>query len=124
MIQLIKGTTANVILTLTEKQLISAPNYLFVFTNRTTNYDVKFILVNAKDLSLYKERFNKFSIKVDSYFSNKLNGQWSYSVYEQTSSQNTDVTGLNLLESGVMILSEAETIYTEYSPSDKFKIRQ
>jgi hypothetical protein len=123
-IQLIKGTTANVILTLTEKQLISAPNYLFVFTNRTTNYDVKFILVNAKDLSLYKERFNKFSIKVDSYFSNKLNGQWSYSVYEQTSSQNTDVTGLNLLESGVMILSEAETIYTEYSPSDKFKIRQ
>ena len=124
MIQLIKGTTANVILTLTEKQLIAAPNYLFVFTNRTTNYDVKFILVNAKDLSLYKERFNKFSIKVDSYFSNKLNGQWSYSVYEQTSSQNTDVTGLNLLESGVMILSEAETIYTEYSPSDKFKIRQ
>ena len=124
MIQLIKGTTANVILTLTEKQLIAAPNYLFVFTNRTTNYDVKFILVNAKDLSLYKERFNKFSIKVDSYFSNKLNGQWDYTVYEQTSSQNTDVTGLNLLESGVMILSEAETIYTEYSPSDKFKIRQ
>lgn len=124
MIQLIKGTTANVILTLTEKQLIAAPNYLFVFTNRTTNYDVKFILVNAKDLSLYKERFNKFSIKVDSYFSNKLNGQWDYSIYEQTSTQNTDVTGLNLLESGIMILSEAETIYTEYSPSDKFKIRQ
>ena len=124
MIQLIKGTTANVILTLTEKQLIVAPNYLFVFTNRTTNYDVKFILLNAKDLSLYKERFNKFSIKVDSYFSNKLNGQYDYSIYEQTSSQNTDVTGLNLLESGVMILSEPETIYTEYSPSDKFKIRQ
>jgi len=123
-IQLIKGTTANVILTLTEKQLLSAPNYLFVFTNRTTNYDVKFILNNAKDLSLFKERFNKFSIKVDSYFSTKLNGQWGYSVYEQTSTQNTDVTGLNLLESGVMILSEPETIYTEYSPSDKFKIRQ
>jgi hypothetical protein len=123
-IQLTKGTTANVILTLTEKQLIAAPNYLFVFTNRTTNYDVKFILVNAKDLSLYKERFNKFSIKVDSYFSNKLNGQWDYFVYEQTSSQNTDVTGLNLLESGVMILSEPETIYKEYSPDDKFKIRQ
>jgi hypothetical protein len=123
-IQLIKGTTANVILTLTEKQLIAAPNYLFVFTNRTTNYDVKFILTNAKDLSLFKERFNKFSIKVDSYFSTKLNGQWGYSVYEQTSTQNTDVTGLNLLESGVMILSEPETIYTEYSPSDKFKIRQ
>lgn len=124
MIQLIKGTTANVILTLTEKQLIAAPNYLFVFTNRTTNYDVKFILVNAKDLSLYKERFNKFSIKVDSYFSNKLNGQYDYSVYEQTSTQNTDITGLNLLESGVMILSEPETIYKEYSPDDKFKIRQ
>lgn len=124
MIQLIKGTTANVILTLTEKQLIAAPNYLFVFTNRTTNYDVKFILLNAKDLSLYKERFNKFSIKVDSFFSNKLNGQWDYSIYEQTSTQNTDITGLNLLESGVMILNEPETIYTEYKPSDKFKIRQ
>ena len=124
MIQLIKGTTANVILTLTEKQLISAPNYLFVFKNRTSDNEVKFVLTNAKDLSLYKDRFNKFSIKVDSYFATRLTGQWDYFVYEQTSSTNTDIGTLNLLESGVMVLNDSDTMYKEYVTSDKYKIRQ
>ena len=124
MIQLIKGTTANVILTLTEKQLISAPNYLFVFKNRTSDNEVKFVLTNAKDLSLYKDRFNKFSIKVDSYFATRLTGQWDYFVYEQTSSTNTDIATLNLLESGVMVLNDSDTMYKEYVTSDKYKIRQ
>lgn len=124
MIYLTKGTTANVILTLTEKQLLTAPNYLFVFNNRTSDSEVKFVLLNNKDTSLFKDRFNKFSIKVDSYFANRLNGQWGYSVYEQTSTQNTDIKGLNLLESGVMVLNQHETIYKEYETSDKYKIRQ
>lgn len=103
---------------------MTAPNYLFVFNNRTSESEVKFVLLNNKDTSLFKDRFNKFSIKVDSYFSNRLNGQWGYSVYEQTSTQNTDIKGLNLLESGVMVLNQPETIYKEYETSDKYKIRQ
>lgn len=103
---------------------MAAPNYLFIFTNRTSNYDVRFVLTNNKDISLYKERFNKFSIKVDSYFANKLTGQWDYDVYEQTSNNNTDPKGLNLLESGIMMLKDEEKIYKEYETSDKYKIRK
>lgn len=124
MIQLTKGQTQFVYLTLTEKQTISSPNYLFTFKNRSTNTEVKFVLLYASDLSLYKERYNKFSIKVDKYFSSKPRGQWTYSIYEQTSASNTDVTGLTLLESGIMWLNDAEEIFTEYQTKDTYKIRQ
>ena len=124
MIQLTKGQTQFVYLTLTEKQTIATPNYLFTFKNRSTNQEVKFVLLYAADVSLYKERYNKFSIKVDKYFSSKPRGQWTYSVYEQTSTSNTDETGLTLLESGIMWLNDAEEIYTEYQTKDTYKIRQ
>jgi hypothetical protein len=124
MIQLTKGATEFIYLTLTEKETIPTPNYLFVFKNRSTNNEVKFVLLYAADLSLYKERYNKFSIKVDKYFSSKPRGQYSYSVYEQTSTSNTDIAGLTLLESGVMWLNETENVYTEYQTNDTFKVRQ
>lgn len=124
MIQLTKGQTQFVYLTLTEKQTIASPNYLFTFKNRSTNQEVKFVLLYAADVSLFKERYNKFSIKVDKYFSSKPRGQWTYSVYEQTSTSNTDETGLTLLESGIMWLNDAEEIYTEYQTTDTYKIRQ
>ena len=124
MIQLTKGQTEYIYLTLTEKQTISSPNYLFTFKNRSTNTEVKFVLLFAADVSLFKERYNKFSIKVDKYFSSKPRGQWTYSVYEQTSTSNTDVTGLTLLESGIMWLNDAEEIFTEYQTKDTYKIRQ
>jgi hypothetical protein len=124
MIQLTKGVTQFIYLTLTEKQTLSTPNYLFVFKNRSTNTDVKFVLLNAADVSSHKERYNKFSIKVDKYFSSKPRGQYSYSVYEQTSTSNQDIAGLNELESGIMWLNEAEVVYTEYQTNDTFKVRQ
>lgn len=124
MIQLTKGQTQFVYLTLTEKQTISSPNYLFTFKNRSTNTEVKFVLLNNADTSLYKDRYNKFSIKVDKYFSSKPRGQWTYSIYQQTSTSNTDVTGLTLLESGIMWLNDAEEIFTEYQTKDTYKIRQ
>ncbi len=124
MIQLTKGQTEYVYLTLTEKQTIASPNYLFTFKNRSTNNEVKFVLLYAADVSLFKERYNKFSIKVDKYFSSKPRGQWTYEIYQQTSSSNTDVTGLTLLESGIMWLNDAEEIFTEYQTKDTYKIRQ
>ena len=124
MIQLTKGATEFIYLTLTEKETIPTPNYLFVFKNRSTNNEVKFVLLYAADVSLYKERYNKFSIKVDKYFSSKPKGQYTYSVYQQTSTSNTDITGLTLLESGIMWLNETENVYTEYQTNDTFKVRQ
>lgn len=124
MIILTKGQIQNVYFTLTEKQTISAPNYLFVFEQRSTNTEVKFVITNTKDLSLYKDRYNKFLLNVNQYFLNKLNGQYTYSVYQQTSATNTTTTGLTLLESGVMMLRDPEEIYTEYNTTDTYKIRQ
>ena len=124
MIQLTKGQTQNIILTLTEKQTLTNPNYLFVFENRSTNTDVKFVKINNTDISGYKERFNKFSIVVNSHFNTSLNGQYTYSVYEQASTSNLNPTGLNLLETGIMELSGTTISFTEYETTSTFTIRQ
>ena len=124
MIQLTKGQTQNIILTLTEKQTLTSPNYLFIFENRSTNTDVKFVKLNNTDISAYKERYNEFSIVVNSHFNTSLNGQYTYSVYEQASTSNLNPTGLNLLETGIMELSGTTISFTEYETTSTFTIRQ
>ena len=124
MIQLTKGQTQYIYLTLTEKQLLQSPNYLFVFTNRSSNQQVKFVKLNNTDVSQYKDRYNKFEIVVNTYFGSSLNGQWDHQVYEQTSPTNTNPAGLNLLESGIMMLNQSATIFTEYTTTDTYKIRE
>jgi hypothetical protein len=123
-IRLIKGQTQNIILTLTEKQLLTSPNYLFIFENRSTNTEIKFVRLNNTDISAYKERYNEFSIVVNTYFNTSLNGQYTYTIYEQTSTTNTDPTGLNLIESGIMELEGTTISFTEYETTSTFTIRQ
>ena len=124
MIRLIKGQTQSIILTLTEKQLLTNPNYLFVFTNRSANTEVKFVKLNATDISIFKDRYNEFSIVTNTNFGSSLNGQYVYEVYEQASTTNTNPTGLNLLETGIMELVGQAFSYTQYSTDDTYKIRQ
>ena len=124
MIHLTKGQTNSIILTLTEKQLLVNPNYLFVFTNRSSNLQVKFVQLNATDLSAYKDRYNEFSIVTNTYFGSSLNGQYVYNIYEQASTSNTNPTGLNLLETGILELDGTGISYTQYSTTDTYKIRQ
>jgi hypothetical protein len=124
MIRLTKGQTQNIILTLTEKQLLTNPNYLFVFTNRSANTEIKFVRLNNTDISQYKDRYNEFSIVTNTNFSTSLNGQYDYEVYEQTSTSNLNPSGLNLLESGIMELVGTPFEFTEYSTTDTYKIRQ
>ena len=124
MIRFTKGQTQNIILTLTEKQLLTNPNYLFVFTNRSANTEVKFVKLNATDLSLYKDRYNEFSIVTNTNFGSSLNGQYVYEIYEQASTSNTNPTGLNLLETGIMELVGTPFEFTEYSTTDTYTIRQ
>jgi hypothetical protein len=124
MIQLTKGVTQFMYLTLTEKELLTNPNYLFVFRSRSTNTEVKFVLLNNTDISLYKDRYNKFSLVTNTYFNTSLIGQYTYEIYEQASSSNTNPSGLNMLESGIMMLNQAATIFTSYTTTDTYKIRQ
>ena len=124
MIRLIKGQTQNIILTLTEKQLLTSPNYLFVFENRSTNTEIKFVRLNNTDISAYKERYNEFTIVVNSFFNTALNGQYTYTIYEQASTTNTNPTDLNLLESGIMELEGTTISFTEYETTSTFTIRQ
>ena len=124
MIRLTKGQTQNIILTLTEKQLLTNPNYLFVFTNRSANTVVKFVLLNNTDISQYKDRYNEFTIVTNTNFGSSLNGQYVYQVYEQTSTTNTNPAGLNLLETGIMELVGTPFEFTEYSTTDTYTIRQ
>ena len=124
MIHLTKGQTDSIILTLTEKQLLTNPNYLFVFTNRSSNLQVKFVQLNAADVSLYKDRYNEFNIVTNTYFGSSLNGQYVYNIYEQTSTSNTNPAGLNLLETGILELDGTGISYTQYSTTDTYKIRQ
>jgi|LakMenEpi03Aug12_release.lakeMendotaPanAssembly.Ray.scaffolds.fasta_scaffold1825104_1 hypothetical protein len=111
MLVLTKGITSNIVVTLTEKQLLTSPNYLFIFTGRTTNTEVKFVLLNAADISQYKQRYNKFNIS-NTLFSTAKVEQYIYNIYEQTSTSNTNPIGLNLLETGIMDLKQSATIFT------------
>ena len=112
MIVLTKGVTSNIIVTLTEKQLLTNPNYLFIFRGRTTDTEVKFVLLNNADVSPSKTRYNKFSLSNTLFTSAKIQ-QYTYNVYEQTSTTNLDPSGLNLLETGIMDLKESVTVFTE-----------
>ncbi len=109
---------------MTEKQLLTSPNYLFIFENRSTNTDIKFVRLNNTDISAYKERYNEFTIVVNSFFNTALNGQYTYTIYEQTSTTNTNPTGLNLLETGIMELEDTTISFTEYETTSTFTIRQ
>jgi hypothetical protein len=124
MVYLTKGETNTMILTLTEKQLLTSPNYLFVFTNRSTNCEIKFVKLYATDLSLYKDRYNEFSITTNTYFKNELEGQYTYEVYEQASATNLIVTSLNKLETGIMWLVGSTMTYNQYTTTDTYTIRQ
>lgn len=125
MIHLTKGETNTMILTLTEKQTLTTPNYLFRFTNRTTYSEVVFVKTNASDTSEYKYRFNQFSINTSQYFSNQSSGEWLYYVYEQASATNKDYTkATGLLEQGIMRLNESTVFeYTQHEPENTYITR-
>jgi hypothetical protein len=125
MIQLTKGNTETIVLTLKEKQTLSAPNYLFRFVHRATNVEVKFVKLNGDDSSAHKDRFNQFSIAVNSYFGSKESGEWEYFIYEQASTTNTNpASATSLLEQGLMRLNDATTYtYTKYQTSNTFITR-
>jgi len=104
-------------------QTLTDPNYIFRFVNRSSNDEVKFLMLNNTDISLFKDRYNKFQIVTDTYFSSKNTGMYVYEIYEQ-SGTGLDITGLNMVESGIMFLTSPVSIYNSYQTIDTYKIRQ
>jgi len=105
MINLQFGTTANVYLTLSDSATLTAPNYLFIFTHRTSNEVTSFVKLYADNTSEFKDRYDLFSFDVDQLFDET--GEYYYEVYEQVSTSNTCKEDAGaLLESGIMRLSE------------------
>ena len=106
---LLQENTANiVVLTLTEKTTINAPTYLFRFVNKQTN--VEYVCIQT-DTSVFKSRYNKFTITTQNTTPNPLLGQlklslgdeYEYYIYAQISTTNLDYKLSNeMVESGIM----------------------
>ncbi len=123
MINLTKGNaTENITVTLNEKRTLITGYYLFVFTHFTTKDVVNKIFNFIEDDSPYQDRYNQFALPVSSLFDAKPIGQWIYRVYEQASSSNTNVAGLNEVEQGVMTLNPViEFEREQYNEPTTFK---
>ena len=112
-------TTNTLYLTLSEKIVLTSPNYL-----------VKFVCVSTKDeryawcsdTSSFPDRYNELSlvetnspvsgtnqIKLDTY------GSWDYFVYEYTGAAPTDETGLSEVEQGQATVTHTETTLNSYN---------
>jgi len=117
MIRLNLGSNV-VVLTLSEKITISSPNFLFEFINNQTQ--IKYYCISA-DLSLYPERYNKFTIVVKTTTPDPLVGEiniplgdeYTYNVYEQVSSTNLNPSGLTVVEIGLMTYDKVITSRVE-----------
>ena len=119
------GQSAWVVVTLKEKETLVGPNFLFRFVHRTSNLEVKFVLLQADNDSEYKDRFDRYYLDINLYFENKPIGEWEYYIYEQLSPTNTNVNlTTSMVESGIMNLkASTDFAYNEYNPNNNFIVR-
>lgn len=111
MLHITKNINSTLIFTGTEQCVLSNPYFLFIFTNTTTNEVVSYVGTNV---SSFTGRYDKVIIP-GSLFNSYDEGFWTYSIYEQASSSNTDPTGLNKVEEGYMFLKLTAFTPEEYS---------
>lgn len=120
MIRLVLGTNEKIDLTLSEKTTISNPTYLFEFIN---NQGFQKVYCICADTSLYKERYNRFSIVVKTSGAVALSGEinltlgdeYDYNVYAQSSTTNLDpALADEIVESGYMTYDKSMTSRAEY----------
>lgn len=123
-----KNSNNTLVLTLTEKSMLSSPTYLFRFTSDLTRESVLFI---ASNLSTQTQRFDKFLITETSGTTNLTSGVinlsptgfWKYEIYEQTSTSNLVVNSSCLLvETGKAKVVGTNTTHATYTtPTRKYK---
>jgi hypothetical protein len=116
------NTQSDTIVTLTESTTLTNPYYLFVFTNVSTKVQYKINVNSTSDASAYPDRFNEFAFNTVTLFATAQAGQFSYEVYEQSSSSNLDPSGLNMVECGKMLLQPATNLIKQgYAPTVTYK---
>lgn len=118
MIHASKNSTQFVYLTLTEKQTLTNPNYIFQFIQRTTKEQHKILI--TQDYSNYKYRYNKLELHIHQGFDTV--GEWLYYIYE-TNDNSTNIQGKNLLEQGIMILVDGNFSYTTRNSNTSYVTR-
>lgn len=103
MISIYKYSPNVVVLTLTEKCLLTSPYFLFELKSVQTKSYQYFI---PYDLSTETQRFNKFLIvETGSPTIRQTSltvGDYEYTIYEQASNTNLVPTGLNVVEVGYL----------------------
>lgn len=102
MLTLQKGISQQIIFTGTELAVLTNPYFLFVCINNNTENIVKFVATNTSTT----KRFDKSSITVNTYFTDEDAGLWSYQIFEQASSSNTNQTNLSMVEEGYLQLDD------------------
>ena len=125
MINLTKEYIETIVVTLTESESLTNPNFLFRFVNRTTRREITFVKLASSDQSTNKARFNQFQIIVDDYFLNEDPGEWTYFIHEQTSPTNTnwELSG-QCLETGIMRLNASSNFgYIQHNPNNEYITR-
>ena len=113
MIRLNLGSNV-VVVTLSEKITIASPYFLFEFINNQTQQ--KYYCISA-DVSVYPERYNKFTIVVKTTTPAPLSGEiqiplgdeYTYNVYEQSNNTNLNPSGLTVVENGLMTYDKTLT---------------
>jgi hypothetical protein len=116
------GQQSDTLVTLNESTTLVNPYYLFVFTNVSTKVVYTQIVNSTSDTSSYPDRINIYSFNTITLFASAQAGQYSYEVYEQASSTNTNPTGLNLVECGKMLLNPATNLIQQgYEPTTTYK---
>lgn len=116
------GQQSDTYVTLNESTTLANPYYLFVFTNVATKVEYKQIVNSTSDISAYPDRINVYNYNTITLFATAQAGQYSYEVYEQLSSTNTNPSGLNLVECGKMLLNPSTNLIQQgYEPTTTYK---
>lgn len=129
MINIVRGQSNTVVVTLTEKTTIdldiAGSGYVFEFTNPMTH---EVFVFTATDISTAKGRFNQFTVTEDDtadlengIVTMQPTGTWLYRAYEteDVAQAITDqsVSGLSEVENGIVLVTETETPKDVYDPA-------
>lgn len=119
MIVLEKNATKTITLRLYSKTTVSPVYYLFEFENDQTHEKTYYIPTELSTELLSYNRFNITLVSSQLFLGLYLTaGNYTYRVYEQTSSTNLNPTGLNMIEEDICRVNDTTTYTsTDYTPT-------
>lgn len=107
MIYLKANQSNTIVVTWRERSVNTTGSYRLLLKNKATNDETSITMAYASDLSLYPNRYNKFTISVG----NIPAGQYDYNVVQRNAG---DTENVGLIESGVAFVETSEAAVYEY----------